>query len=158
MYNRKTSVEEATQVNVTYTIGGKTRAILRAPLMLNVQDTGIYVEFPKTIHADFYNETGIVESKLDALYAKYRRNESIIYIRDSVKVVNILKGDTLYCDELYWDRSRAGNEFHTDKPVRIRTKTQVINGIGMEASQDFRQWHIIRSTGTIQLPASKFPG
>jgi LPS export ABC transporter protein LptC len=126
--------------------------------MLNVQDTGIYVEFPKTLHADFYNPSGMVESKLDALYAKYRRNESIVYIRDSVKVVNLLKGDTLYCDELYWDRSRVGNEFYTNKPVRIRTRTQIINGVGMEASQDFRQWHIIRSTGTIQLPASKFPG
>ena len=60
--------------------------------MLNVQDTGIYVEFPKTLHADFYNPSGMVESKLDALYAKYRRNESIVYIRDSVKVVNLLKG------------------------------------------------------------------
>lgn len=158
IYRKKTSVEEATQVTVTYTIGGNTRAILQAPLMLNVQDTGIYVEFPKTLHADFYNPSGIVESKLDALYAKYRRNESIVYIRDSVKVVNLLKGDTLYCDELYWDRSRVGNEFYTNKPVRIRTRTQIINGVGMEASQDFRQWHIIRSTGTIQLPASKFPG
>lgn len=158
IYQKKTSVEEATQVTVTYTIGGNTRAILQAPLMLNVQDTGIYVEFPKTLHADFYNPSGMVESKLDALYAKYRRNESIVYIRDSVKVVNLLKGDTLYCDELYWDRSRVGNEFYTNKPVRIRTRTQIINGVGMEASQDFRQWHIIRSTGTIQLPASKFPG
>lgn len=158
LYRKKASVEEATDVTVTYTIGGGTRAILKAPLMLNVQDTSVYAEFPKTIHADFYNEQGVVESKLDGLYAKYRRNESIVYIRDSVKVVNLLKGDTLYCDELYWDRSRIGREFYTDKPVRIRTRTQVLNGVGMEASQDFRQWHIIKSVGTIQIPASKFPG
>ena len=53
----------------------------------------------------------------------------------------MIKGDTLYCDELWWDRNRTGNEFYTDKPVRIRTKTQIINGTGMEASQDFKNWH-----------------
>lgn len=158
LFSKKVSVEEATDVNIVYTIGGKTRAVLRSPLMLNVQDSSIYVEFPKTLHADFYNEAGQAESKLDALYAKYKRNESTVYIRDSVVVINTLKGDTLYCEELYWDRSRKGTEFYTSKPVRIRTKTQVINGVGMEASQDFRQWHIIKSVGTIQVPSSKFPG
>jgi len=155
---KKTSIEEARQVQVTYTIGGKTKAILTAPLMLNVQDTANYVEFPKTVHVDFYNEGAQLESKLDAIYAKYKRNASVVYIRDSVRVINMLKGDTLYCDELYWDRSRIGAEFYTNKPVRIRTKTQVINGVGMEARQDFREWHIIQSTGTLELPASKFPG
>lgn len=157
-FKKSTRVEEAKEVTINYTIGGKTKAILKAPLMLNVQDTAVYVEFPKKIHTDFYNDAGVVESQLDALYAKYRTNESIVYIRDSVRVVNLLKGDTLYCDELYWDRSRTGTEFYTNKPVRIRTKTQVLNGVGMEASQDFREWHIIQSTGTIELPASSFPG
>ncbi|HPH83933.1 MAG TPA: LPS export ABC transporter periplasmic protein LptC [Ferruginibacter sp.] len=155
---KKIGVEEAKKVNLNYTIGGNTKAILTAPIMLNVADTVPYVEFPQTLHADFYNENGIVESKLDARYGKYKQNKSIVFLKDSVKVINLLKGDTLYCDELYWDRNRTGVEFYTDKPVRIRTKTQVLNGIGMESSQDFRNWHIIQSTGTIQVPSSKFPG
>ena len=155
---KKIGVEEAKKVVLNYTIGGNTKAILTAPIMLNVADTVPYVEFPQTLHADFYNETGIVESKLDARYGKYKQNKSIVFLKDSVKVINLLKGDTLYCDELYWDRNRTGVEFYTDKPVRIRTKTQVLNGIGMESSQDFRNWHIIQSTGTIQVPSSKFPG
>lgn len=63
-------------------------------------------------------------------------------MRDSVKVINIEKGDTLYCDELYWDRNREGVEFYTEKPVKIRTKTHLIDGIGMESAQDFKNWHI----------------
>lgn len=155
---KKMGVEEAKDVRVVYTLGGKTKAILTAPLMLNVQDTTVYVEFPKTIHTDFYNEAGINESKLDALYAKYKRYENIIFIRDSVRVINMLRGDTLYCNELYWNRSHVGNEFYTDKPVRIRTKTQILNGIGMESSQDFKNWHIIQTTGVISVPAARFPG
>ena len=124
--------------------------------MLRYQDTLPYLEFPKTIHVDFYNDTLLIESRLDALYARYMESENKVFLRDSVKVIN-LTGDTLYCRELYWDRSKTGKEFYTDKPVRIRTRTQIINGIGMEARQDFKEWHIIQSTGFIKVPASQFP-
>ena len=155
---KKTGVEEAKMIVLNYTIGGKTKAILTAPLMLNVQDAVPYSEFPQTLHANFYNDSGKIESTLNAHYGKYKQYQSIVYLRDSVVVVNLEKGDTLFCDELYWDRNRVGTEFYTDKPVRIRTKTETINGKGMEASQDFKNWHILQSVGNISVPASKFPG
>lgn len=151
------SVEEAKNVVINYTLAGRIKTILKSPLMLRVQDTIVYVEFPRTLAADFYNENGVAESKLTALYGKYRENESIIYLRDSVVVINFQKGDTLYCDELYWDRNRRGAEFYTDKPVRIRTRTQVINGKGMEAPQDFKSYYIKQVTGTVSVPSSNFP-
>ena len=158
LYAKKLGIEEAVNVKLNYTTGGKIKAILTAPLMLRVQDTMPYYEFPKTLEAYFYNETGVAESKLTALYAKYKETYSIVFLRDSVKVINMQKGDTLYCKELYWDRSRAGAEFYTDKPVRIRTKTQVLDGVGMESSQDFNNWYIIKPTGILNIPSSKFPG
>lgn len=158
VYQRDVGVEEAKKVLINYTIGGKTKAILKSPLMLRVQDTVPYVEFPKTLHVDFYNESGVMESFLDALYAKYKEHEAVVFIRDSVIVINQLKGDTLYCHELYWDQKRQGREFYTDKPVRIRTRTQVIDGVGMESGQDFRNWKILEPRGSIQVPASRFPG
>ena len=148
--------EEAKNIKLTFTTGGKTKAILTSPLMLRVQDTVPYIEFPKTLAVDFYNETGIAESKLTAMYARYKENQDIVYLRDSVKVANI-KGETLYCDELYWNRSRTGVEFYTDKPVRIRTLTHIIDGVGMEASQDFKSYHVKKPTGMIKIPSSQFP-
>jgi len=155
---KRKGVEEAKTVIVHYSVGGKRKAILRSPLMYRLQDTVAYVEFPNTIHVDFYNEknSDSIESKLDARYAKYKETQSIVFLKDSVRVINVL-GDTLYCDELYWDVKRTGTEFYTDKPVRIRTRTQIINGIGMEARQDFKEWHIIQSTGFIKVPASQYP-
>jgi hypothetical protein len=154
---KKTGIEEAKQVTLTYTLTGNTKAILTSPLMYNVQDVVPYVEFPKTLHADFYNDLGKIESKMDAKYAKYEQYKSIVFLRDSVVVINIEKGDTLICDELYWDRNRYGTEFYTEKPVKIRTKNETINGTGMEASQDFKNWHILHSVGVISVPASSFP-
>jgi LPS export ABC transporter protein LptC len=154
--SKKTGVEEAKDIVIKYSIAGKRKAKLTGPLMYRVQDTVPYVEFPKTVHVDFFGANDSLESKLDAHYAKYKESQSKVFLKDSVRVINV-KGDTLYCDELYWDRSKTGKEFYTDKPVRIRTKTHIINGIGMDAKQDFTEWHIIQSTGFVKVPASQFP-
>jgi LPS export ABC transporter protein LptC len=151
-------IEEAVKVNINYTLGGKAKAILQSPLMLRVQDTTPYVEFPKKIHVDFYNDSTKIESILDAKYAKYIESQSKILLRDSVRFIGLKNGDTLYCDELYWDRNRPTYQFYTDKPVQIRTKTHTINGVGFETSQDFKDKLIYRVTNSIiKISSSQFP-
>ena len=158
LYNQKDiAVEVGKNVVIKYSIGGIKKAILKGPIMNRVQDTVPYIEFPKKIHVDFFDVRDSIESKLDALYANYKETQSKVFLKDSVRVINV-KGDTLYCDELYWDRNRTGVEFYTDKPVRIRTKTEVLNGVGMEARQDFKEYHIIHPTGIVKVGASQFPG
>jgi LPS export ABC transporter protein LptC len=96
---------------------------------------------------DFYNDSLKIESKLDAHYGKYRELEQKVFLKDSVVVRNILKGDTLHCDELWWDKNTQ--KFYTDKKVRINTKDKIIFGTGLEAGQDF-SWYVIgKVTGTI---------
>lgn len=154
--SRRIGVEEGKEIKINYSIGGKTKSVLTAPLMLRYQDTVPYIEFPKTIHADFYDDSLHIESRLDARYARYMETESKVFLRDSVRLFN-RNGDTLYCNELYWDRNKIGKEFYTDKPVRIRTKTHIIDGTGLEAPQDFTGWSIYHPKGFIKVPASDFP-
>jgi len=117
-----------------------------------------YVEFPNTIHVDFYNDSSKIESVLDAKYAKYVESQSKILLRDSVRFIGMKNGDTLYCNELYWDRNRPVYQFYTDKPVQIRTKMQIINGTGFETSQDFKDKWIKYPTNTIiKVSSSEFP-
>ena len=157
MTSKRIGIEQAKGVSINYSIGAKTKARVTAPLMLRYQDTVPYVEFPKSIHADFYTDSLTIESRLDALYGRYMETESKVYLRDSVRLLNIA-GDTLYCNELYWDRNRVGREFYTDKPVRIRTKTHIINGVGFESSQDFKNQLIRNITNSVvRVPASQFP-
>jgi hypothetical protein len=134
------AVEEGKNVVIKYSIGGKRKAILNGPVMYRVQDTIPYIEFPKNIHVDFFDVRDSLDSKLDAKYAQYKETQSKVFLKDSVRVINV-KGDTLY----------------TDKPVRIRTRTEILDGIGMEASQDFKEYHIIKPTGIVSVPAAQFP-
>jgi hypothetical protein len=154
--SKRTGVEVAKDVKILYSIGNITKSRITAPLMLRHQELVPYIEFTKTIHADFFDDSLRIESRLDARYAKYMETESKVFLKDSVVVINT-KGDTLYCKELYWDRRRTGEEFYTDKPVRIRTKTEILDGDGLDAPQDFHNWHLINGRGIVRVSSSEFP-
>jgi hypothetical protein len=155
---KKLGVEEAINVDLNYTLGGKAKAKLLSPLMLRVQDTIPYTEFPKKIHVDFYNDSTKIESILDAKYARYVESESRILLKDSVRFIGLKNGDTLYCDELYWDRNRPVYQFYTEAPTQVRTKLQNINSIGFECSQDFKDKVFKKVTNSsIKVPSSQFP-
>lgn len=157
MLNRQYGVEVADSVTIHYSQGAKLKSVLTSPTMLRYTDSIHKIEFPNSLFVVFYNDDEQPESKLSAKYGSYKELDEIVFLKDSVSIINFVKGDTLITDELYWDRSRTGKEFYTDKPVTIRTKTQLLQGIGMEASQDFKSYHIIESTGVIDLPPSAMP-
>jgi LPS export ABC transporter protein LptC len=155
---KENNTEIATDIKMNYTTGGKAKALLTAPIMIHVEDTISYYEFPKTLYAEFYNLQEQKESKLTALYGKYQDGKNIVYLRDSVKIINILKGDTIYCEDLYWDRGRTGVEFYTNKKVQIRQKDgQYMNGSGMEADQAFKNYHLTNGNGVINSRGDGFP-
>ena len=155
--SRRIGIEEAKNVSINYTMGGKIKSRLTSPFMLRHQDSIPFIEFPRTVHGDFYNDSMKIETRLDAHYGRYIESQSLVFLKDSVKVFNHL-GDTLYCTELYWDRKKVGQEFYTDKPIRIRTRTHIIDGVGLDAPQDFHSWHILQPRGFVKVPASQFPG
>ena len=114
-----------------------------------------YAEFPRSLHVDFYNDTMIIESQLDALYGKYFETQAKVFLRDSVVVRNILKGDTVHCNELWWDQHTE--RFTTDKPVRIYMKDKILFGTGMEADQNFRWYTIKHLTGSVLTSENAMP-
>ena len=152
---KKVMVEEARDITSLLSQEGQLKARLTAPLMLRYNADTTYVEFPKSLHVNFYNDSTKVESQLNALYGKYFESAGKVFLRDSVIVFNI-KGDTLRTPELWWDQNQR--KFYTDKLVRIQTKDKhIYGGRGLEAGQDF-SWYIIKQpTGTVLMPQDMVP-
>jgi len=149
-------VDEAWEVLIYYSTNAKVTAKLTAPFMLNSQSDSPYVEFPKTLHVDFYNDSLIVESQMDARYGKYFQVLNKVFLKDSVIVKNILKGDTMHCRELWWDQKEK--KFYTDKPVRIFKKGGTrIDGLGFEAPEDFSGYTIMKITGPYGFQEKSVP-
>lgn len=147
LMKRQTGVEEALQVTSYLSQEGMMKARLKSPFMLRHQADSAYVEFPRTLHVDFYNDSLEIESILDAKYARYREYEDKVYLRDSVVVINLMKGDTLKTDELWWDQNTQ--EFYTDKAVEIRQRDKTVYGTGLKAAQDFSWYDIFHISGVV---------
>lgn len=147
LLSKQTGIEEAVDVTSFMSQQGKVKAKLRSPYMLRYQADSPYVEFPRTLHVDFYDDSTKVESTVDALYARYREYENKVLLKDSVVVINIQKGDTLKTNELWWDQTTE--EFFTDKPVRIYQSDKTIYGQGLRAKQDFSSYDIFNITGIV---------
>ncbi|MEJ7736191.1 MAG: LPS export ABC transporter periplasmic protein LptC [Chitinophagaceae bacterium] len=149
--DKKASVEEGTNIESYLSQQAKVKARLTAPFMKRYQIDSPYVEFPRSLHVDFYDDTLRIESQLNAKYGRYKENERKVFLRDSVVVFNI-RGDTLHCRELWWDQQTE--KFHTDKPVRLlRKDNTVIYGLfGLEASQNLDDVVFFKSSGQMPVP------
>jgi LPS export ABC transporter protein LptC len=123
---------------------GKLGAKLTAPLMNRyLEDSSKMIEFPQTIHVDFYKDSNQIESQLSAKYAKYKEVENIVFLKEDVIIFNTL-GDTLWCKEMYWDQNTG--KFYTEQDVIVKQHNPVakIYGKGLEANQNLSDIRIFK--------------
>jgi LPS export ABC transporter protein LptC len=153
---KRTSIEEGKNIEGYLSQEAKMKAKLTAPLMRRFLTDSPYIEFPNSLHVDFFNDSMKVESQLNARYGRYKTNENRVFLRDSVVVFNTL-GDTLHCMELWWDQQQQ--KYYTDKPVRIhRPNGQILHGnYGMTANQNLTNIEIRSGHGRLQVPENEIP-
>ena len=141
--------EEALDINSLISQEGKIKARLLAPKMIRVYADTVYVEFPQTLHVDFYNDSTQIESRLDSRYGKYFENLNKAYLRDSVVVITV-KGDTLKSPDLWWDQN--AKIFYTDKyAVYHGIGKNIYGGKGLTATQDLSSVIFHQPTGTVEV-------
>lgn len=150
-----TMQEEAIDIDSYLSQNGVMKARLKAPLMIRVYADTIYVEFPKTLHVDFYDDSTKVESWLNSRYGKYYESLNKVYLRDSVVVIT-MKGDTLKSPDLWWDQNTK--MFYTDKyAVYHGIGKNIYGGKGLTATQDLSSVIFHQPTGTVQVSEGGLP-
>jgi LPS export ABC transporter protein LptC len=151
MYKKKVGVEEGFEIVSYLSQDGYTKAKLVAPYMLRYQADSTYLEFPRTLHVDFFDSTSARESYMDADYAKYFEYERKVLLRDSVVVINMKTGDTLRTQKLWWDQNKS--EFTTDDTAYIFQRDKVIIADkGLRADQNLKNINFFRSRGVLSVP------
>lgn len=155
-FKKQVAVEVARNIESYLSQSGTVKAKLTSPYMLRVQADSPYMEFPKTMHVDFYNDSTIIESTVDAKYAKYVEFDRKVLLRDSVLVISIKNGDTLRTQELWWDQDKK--EFYTDKPAHVYQRDKIIFAKnGLRAAQDLTSYTFYSSSGPMLVPQNGMP-
>ena len=141
---RVSGIDVGKDVAIFVSNDGKLGAKLTAPLMNRyLEDSSKMIEFPQSIHVDFYKDSNQIESQLSAKYAKYKETENIVYLKDDVVIFNTL-GDTLWCKEMYWDQNTG--KFYTEQDVVVKQHSPLakIYGKGLEANQNLTDIRIFK--------------
>ncbi len=105
-------------------------------------------EFPEGLFLQFY-EDGKMTSSLRADYCYYTAKEDLYKATGNVVAQNLITGDRLDTEELFWDEKK-GNVF-TDKFVKVEQAGYLTTGVGLEAKQDFSYYKILEVQGTLPI-------
>ncbi|MBP9214736.1 MAG: LPS export ABC transporter periplasmic protein LptC [Chitinophagaceae bacterium] len=155
---RTLGVEEGKNIESYMSQGGKMKAKLTAPIMLRYMLDTPKVEFTKSMHVDFFDDTLAIESQLKCKYGRYLENDNKVYLKDSVIVFN-RTGDTLWTEELIWDQTKA--EFFTNKFVKVKkgfNSTYILGYNGLRSDQSLNNitFFSIREGSYIHIPDSTY--
>lgn len=128
----------------------KLRLVARTQLILSNQDR----DFPDGIYLRFYNPFGLVTSTLVADKGYYFSEEDYYKAEGNVIMRSLFTGDELSTELLNWNPK--DEQIYTDNFVTIKTEDEVLTGEGLEASQDFEEYTILKPSGTMSImPANQ---
>lgn len=123
----------------------KLRLVARTQLVLSNKDR----DFPDGIYLRFYNPFGLVTSTLVADKGYYYSEKDYYKAEGNVIMRNLFNGDELSSELLNWDPKKE--EIYTDNFVTIKTQDEVLTGEGLEATQDFEEYTILKPSGTMSI-------
>ncbi len=146
--------QKSKNVTILYSDSTQLKAMLYAHQMIAYEknQTDPFIFFPDSIKIIFYNQQQIPSSTLTALQAVYFTKTQKAYLKYNVNFIND-KQEHLITENIVWNQSTG--KITTDKPIKIITPTQIINGNGIECEEDFSSYTIKNITGIIQINQEK---
>jgi LPS export ABC transporter protein LptC len=144
-------LEEAENIEVLYSEAGQLKVKVKTAKQIKLPSEDKF--FPKKVFVDFYAPTGQVTTTLESDSGRYEYRTGLYFVKGNVKVVNTQKQERLFTDELTWNPHTQ--KVYTEKKVVIESQTtgERINGVGLDANQDFTQYSIRKPTGFFNAPA-----
>ena len=96
--------------------------------------------YPKEMKLWFYDKTGKITSEVRGDSAHFYRQKNTYKLIGHVVIHNIEKGEIMKTDEFNW--LPVEKRIFTDKAVQLRTRTELVNGVGLDAAQDFSSYSL----------------
>ncbi|GAB4032711.1 LPS export ABC transporter periplasmic protein LptC [Spirosoma gilvum] len=144
-------IEEINDVKLLYSEAAMLKVKLTTAKQLRyVNDNR---QYPKPIHIVFYGPSGEEVTTVRSDSGRYDKAKDIYVVIGHVEVLNKQKQEKLLTPELTW--SPVTKKVYTDKPVTVLSQQtgEKLNGIGLDANQDFTKYAIRKVTGVFNVNA-----
>lgn len=147
--------DRADEVTMLYSKNGKVKGRLFAHEYLkNPAAKPPYTDLNGRLKVEFFDSTGALEHLLTADSCRIYDAQQNIVVWGNVQIIST-KGEQLNTEELIWNNSIE--RFFTEKPVKITTATESLEGSGLEANQDFTWYRILHPKGAVQVKKGEVP-
>lgn len=138
----------AENINTKYTDSGLLVMNLISSKMLNYSNRNFpFYEFPDGINLTIYDEDRN-QSNVVSDYAILYDKTSLIDLQGNVVIVTHTN-DTLFAEQLFYDQEREW--LFTNRPVRFRRQSEIINGNGFDSDKSFKQARVVEVTGRLYI-------
>ncbi len=102
-----------------------------------------------SLKVHFFNEKGEIVSKLTALYGEINYSKGTMMVKDSVRLYNYQKKQTLETEALFWNQKDSS--IYSMSSVVVRSPKGTIFGEGIRTKQDFSKYELIKPVGHIEI-------
>lgn len=148
-YDEKAPDEVSKNVEILYTDSGYAQVRITAALAETYKYPQQITKLKDGLKVDFFSEKGEVSSTLTALYGEVNHTTGVMFVRDSVRLYNYEKEQTLETEELFFnDRDSS---IYTNKYVVVKRKGKGIagHGTGITTSHSFKSYKITNPVGKV---------
>lgn len=140
-------IAETTNLNVNFSDSGKVVVKLKTAKKLSFKTEDEL--YPKAVYVNFIDDTGVEYSSLRGDSGRFIRKENLYKIMGNVFFYNRKEQQSLATELLFWNP--RDKRIYSDKKVKINTPSRQVEGVGMEADQDFSKYTIRRPTGIFEV-------
>jgi LPS export ABC transporter protein LptC len=130
-------------VNTLYSDNAVPRVKIIAPRQVVAQNGD--VRYPAGMKITQYNERGVPTTTLRGDSGRYDKVKQFYEAFGNIEVHNIEQQQTLYTTQLAWDQPKR--EIRTDKPIKIITPNERLEGVGLVSDEQFNRYRITKPTG-----------
>jgi LPS export ABC transporter protein LptC len=107
------------------------------------------VKYPKGVKISRYDAYGKKISTLRGDSGSYDKTRQLYQAFGNIVVENLELNQRLYTTQLDWDQPKR--EIRTDKPIKIITPNEMLEGVGLVSDESFSRYRILRPSGTFSL-------
>jgi LPS export ABC transporter protein LptC len=137
-----------TNAHIRRSENGRLQLLMTAPLVRQYSNPESKTEYPKGVHMRFFDGYNNPTGKLTARYAVQYDKRQITMVRDSVVIIDLRNGDTIYLQDLTWNQ--AEHRVFSDKPLRSKNGDRITLGDRFESDDEFREPRIFHQRGTLE--------
>ena len=127
---------------------GRLQLIMTAPLVEQYSQPEPKTEYRKGVYMQFFDGYQKATGTLRARYAVTYDKCEEMHVRDSVVIIDLQRGDTIYLHNLTWNQLE--HRVYSDTTVRTKNGPRVTIGDRFESDDAFESPQIYHQRGTIE--------